>query len=238
VEVIRMDFTKYLAILFDLDGTLIDYEGAQKFAADHIVELLDLDRSKASRESILRFLESKVIQDLEACKPSAIEPGSSEMRQAFRKAGLDVDPVEFIELYFEGLEEHGEPLPGIAELLGILKRRFTVGIVSNGPGSVQRKRLQNSGLMEFLDIIVLSCEVECAKPDPEILRYAMKLAGSETFSTLFIGDSAGSDMGAANAAGIDFVFVRPDGDFTAPGPRVLEVRKTTDLTRYLNSNKV
>jgi len=175
-----------------------------------------------------------VIQDLEACKPSAIEPGSGEMRQAFRKAGIEADPVEFIELYFEGLEEHGKPLRGIIDLLARMRaKEFTVGVVSNGPGSVQRKRLQISGLMEYLDLIVLSCEVESAKPDPEILRYAMNLAGSQTFNTLFVGDSAGSDMGAANAAGIDFVFVQPDGDFSAPGPRILEIRSTAELMKWL-----
>ena len=224
-----MDFTKYKAVLFDLDGTLIDYAGAQNHAAEHIMEVLDL---KQSSDTILGFLEGNVIQDLEACKPSAIEPGSSEMRQAFRKAGFAVDPVEFIELYFEGLEEHGEPLPGIIDLLKILRGTYTIGIVSNGPGSVQRKRLRKSGLMEFLDIIVLSCEVESAKPDPEILRYAMKLADSKTYDTLFIGDSAGSDMGASNAAGVDFVFVQPKGDFSAPGPRVLELRRTADIIKY------
>lgn len=227
-----MDFSKYTAVLFDLDGTLIDYAGAQKHAVQHIMNILELEESPDTTKRIHEFLEGKVIQDIEACKPSAIESGSSEMRQAFRKAGFNEDPAEFIELYFEGLEEHGEPLPGVIELLRTLKDKYTIGIVSNGPGSVQRKRLQKSGLMEYLDLIVLSCEVKSAKPDPKILRYAMKLACSKTFDTLFVGDSAGSDMGAANAAGVDFVFVQPDGNFSAPGPRILEIRKTADLTKW------
>ncbi|MCK4807842.1 MAG: HAD hydrolase-like protein, partial [Candidatus Aegiribacteria sp.] len=74
--------------------------------------------------------------------------------------------------------------------------------------------------------------------DPEILRYAMKLANSKTYDTLFVGDSAGSDMGAANAAGVDFVFVQPDGDFSAPGPRVLELRKTAEMMKYLPNETV
>ncbi len=228
-----MNFSEYTAVLFDLDGTLIDYAGAQKHAAQHIIDILKLEESPDTLEKIHEFLDGKVIQDIEACKPSAIEPGSIEMRQAFRKAGFNADPAEFIKLYFEGLEEHGEPLPGVIGLLEHLHEKCTIGIVSNGPGSVQRKRLQKSGLMEYLDLIVLSCEVKSAKPDPEILRYAMKLACSKTFDTLFVGDSAGSDMGAANAAGVDFVFVQPDGNFSAPGPRILEIRKTADLMKWL-----
>jgi FMN phosphatase YigB (HAD superfamily) len=61
----------------------------------------------------------------------------------------------------------------------------------------------------------------------------MKLAGTETFSTLFVGDSAGSDMGAANAAGVDFVFVRPDPHQPATGPRVLEVESVSDLAEFV-----
>lgn len=230
-----MDFSKYTTLLFDLDGTLIDYDGAQKHAAEHIIDKLEMENSADTLDNILKFLGGKVIQDIEACKPSSIEPGSSEMRQTFRKAGFNADPVEFIELYFEGLEEHGEALPGVVDLLKYVRNNHTIGIVSNGPGPVQRKRLQKSGLMEYIDLIVLSCEVEAAKPDPEILRFAMKLARSETFDTLFAGDSAGSDMGAANAAGIDFVFVQPDGNFSAPGPRILEIRRTADLLKLLET---
>ncbi|MEN8209382.1 MAG: HAD family hydrolase [Candidatus Fermentibacteria bacterium] len=229
-----MDFSKYSTILFDLDGTLLNYAGAQKFAAQYIIEMLNLEDSNDSLKHILRFLEDKVIQDIEACKPSAIEPDSNEMRQAFSKAGLGIDPVEFIELYFNGLEKHGEPLPGIIDLLTALKSEYSIGIVSNGPGSVQRKRLQVSGLMEYLDLIVLSCETGSAKPDPEILRIAMKLADSKTYDTLFVGDSAGSDMGAANASEVDFVFIRPDGDFSAPGPRVLELRNTSEILNFIS----
>ncbi len=228
-----MDLKKYRAILFDLDGTLIDYAAAQEHAARRIISILEMEDSAAAMTKVLEFLKGKVIQDLEACKSSAIEPGSSEMRQAFQRAGFSVDPMEFIQVYFEGLEEHGRPLPGVTGLLRNLRNDFTVGIVTNGPGRVQRKRLQLAGLMEFLDLLVVSCEVEHAKPDPEIIRIAMKLAGSETFSTLFVGDSAGSDMGGANAAGVDFVFVQPRGDFSAPGPRVLELRRTVDLAGFL-----
>ncbi|MBD3277403.1 MAG: HAD-IA family hydrolase [Candidatus Aegiribacteria sp.] len=228
-----MDPEKYRAVLFDLDGTLLDYAGAQEHAAKRILDVLELEDSPGELKKVLDFLMGKTLQDLEACKPSAIEPGSAEMKKAFLRAGLKVDPIEFIEVYFEGLEEHGVALPGVEGLLAGLKGKYTVGVVSNGPGPVQRKRLRRAGLMEFLDLLVLSCEVEHAKPDPEILRIAMKLAGSETFSTLFVGDSAGSDMGAANAAGVDFVFISQSGKPGAPGPRVLQLAATEELLDYL-----
>lgn len=229
-----LDLEKYEAILFDLDGTLLDYGAAQEYAAERLAAVLGLDDSPPSLRKIRGFLEGRVIQDLEACKPSAIEPGSAEMRQAFGRAGLRADPTEFIEIYFQSMEEHGRPFPGVTGMLGLMQDRFTLGVVTNGPGRVQRRRLELAGLMEFLDLLVVSCEVERAKPDPEILRLAMKLSGTATFSTLFVGDSAGSDMGAANAAGVDFVFVQPDGDFSAPGPRVLEIRETVELLKWLD----
>lgn len=230
------DLGKYATVLFDLDGTLVDYRSAQEHAASVIIGETDLAEVPGAMELVLGFLGGRVVQDLEACKPSAIEPSSGEMRQAFRRAGLEADPVEFFRLYFRGLEEHGEPLPGVPDLLRRMKGRHILGVVTNGPGRVQRRRLQLAGLMEYLDLLVISCEVGRAKPDPEVLRLAMKLAGSETFSTLFVGDSAGSDMGAANAAGMDFVFIQPRGDFTAPGPRVLELRGTEDLAGFLEGS--
>jgi HAD superfamily hydrolase (TIGR01549 family) len=190
------DIKKYKAIIFDLDGTLINYDTAQKYAVAKAIE---------------------------------------QLGNIFTEAGVNLPSGLFLNNYFEAMSQHGEPLPGVIDLLVSLKRDHTIGIVSNGLGSVQRKRLVKAGLMEYLDLLVISCEVGCAKPDPSILQLAMRLADSTPETTLFVGDSVGSDMGAAEAAEVDFVFIQPDGDFSAPGPRALELRKTADLLRNRHS---
>jgi putative hydrolase of the HAD superfamily len=94
---------------------------------------------------------------------------------------------------------------------------------------VQRRRLELAGLSAFFDSIVLSCERGVAKPDPAIFSMALEECGVAAGEALMIGDSASSDLKGASAAGIDFVFFRPSGDFGAVGPRVAEVRSLREL---------
>ncbi len=231
---------KYKAILFDLDGTLINYDAAQKYAVTRAIEQLGKSISpdlepKVLEQNVLELVSCDAVQDIEACRPGWMPADSKYMQDIFTDAGVNLPSGLFLNNYFEAMSQHGEPPPGVIDLLVSLKKDHTIGIVSNGLGPVQRKRLVKAELMEYLDLLVVSCEVGYAKPDPAILQLAMRLADSTPETTLFVGDSIGSDMRAAEAAGVDFVFIQPDGDFSSPGSRVLELRKTADLKSFLRS---
>lgn len=229
-----MHLEKYKAILFDLDGTLINYDTAQRYAVTKAIEQLGIPISPELEQRVLDLVSGEDVQDIEACRSGWMPAGSKYMQDIFTDAGVNLPSVLFLNNYFEAMSKHGEALPGVIDLLISLKTNHTIGIVTNGLGPVQRKRLVKAGLMEYLDLLVVSCEVGYVKPDPAILQLAMRLADSTPEATLFIGDSIGSDMRAAEAAGVDFVLIQPDGDFSAKGPRVLELRKTADLKIYLN----
>ncbi|MCK4506817.1 MAG: HAD family hydrolase [Candidatus Aegiribacteria sp.] len=228
-----MPGNKYKTILFDLDGTLVNYDAAQKCAAAKAIEQLGKSLSPELEQKVLELVSGNAVQDIEACRPGWMPADSAYMQNIFTEAGVNLPSGLFLSNYFEAMSQHGEALPGVIDLLISLKKDHTIGIVSNGLGPVQRKRLAKAELMEYLDLLVVSCEAGYAKPDPAILQFAMKLAESTPENTLFVGDSAGSDMGVAEAAGVDFVFIQPDGDFSAPGPRVLELRKIADLKNFL-----
>jgi len=186
-------------------------------------------------DSVMRLVEGEDVQDVESCRPGWREAGSPWMQAVFDSAGVALPSGAFLEAYFEAMAGHGVPLPGITEMLASLAPGRVLGAVTNGLGPVQRSRLALSGLMERIEVLVISCEVGLAKPDPEMLRLAMKLAGSTTDDTLFIGDSVTSDMGAATAAGVDFVYIDPKGVFPGPGPRVLQLTSAAELTAHLPS---
>ena len=228
-----MQGKKYKAILFDLDGTLVNYDTAQKYAVAKTIEQLGKSVSPDLEQKVLELVSGNAVQDIEACRPGWMPADSKYMQGIFTEAGVNLPPGLFLSNYFEAMSQHGEALPGVTDLLISLKNEYTIGVVSNGLGPVQRKRLVKAGLMEYLDLLVVSCEVGYAKPDPAILQLAMRLADSTSETTLFIGDSIESDMGVAKAAGVDFVFIQPDGEFSAKGPRVLELRKTADLKSFL-----
>ncbi len=190
---------KYKAVLFDLDGTLLDYRSAQRKATDNSKKLLDLVNSPE-----VQNYESRGI-------PS---PDSPEMKQAFNSSGIQQNPTEFLNSYFKKLSEHGILMEGAKEILESLRNKVKLAVVSNGSSDIQNPRLNKAGIAHYFPNRFFSRDIGIAKPDPEILRIAMKKLGVTENETLFIGDSTTSDQPAAKAAGIDFFLFR--GDFKNP----------------------
>ena len=94
-----------------------------------------------------------------------------------------------------------------------------IGIVTNGPTEVQRAKLDLLGIDRLVDFVLVSEEFGVAKPDPQIFREALRLAGVRPEEAVFVGDSAEFDMAGARAAGIPTVWVnRHQRPWTEPGP--------------------
>lgn len=207
------------AALLDLDGTLLDYSSAQACAAAEAARGL-----AAPPGELLAFVRSEPVQSLESCRPLDRQPAS------VYPGGAD-ECAAFLDRYFEALSMTSGAIPGAAALLsGLREAGVRTAAVSNGIGRVQRRRLERAGLVHLFDAIVISCEVGTHKPGPEIFRTALALLEAEAASAVMIGDSPGSDMAGAESAGIDFIYFRPDGDFSAPGPRVAEVRTLEEVS--------
>ena len=221
----------YEAAIFDLDGTLLDYAAAQRQAVEAVARELELDTDS---QALLELVGGEEVQALEACRPNAPKPESPEMESAFRRCGVEAAPRGFLRLYYRRLSEHHETLEGALETLQALREAgLSIGLVSNGPGAVQRPRIRESGLIEYLDAVVLSCEVGMAKPDPEILLLALRLLKTEAEKAIFVGDSTRSDLPAAARAGVDFALIDPEGGFAEEGPRVLNATGLKEVTELL-----
>jgi putative hydrolase of the HAD superfamily len=180
---------KYKAILFDLDGTLLDYKTAQREATGNTAEYFKL-------------VNSPEVQNYES--RGVPLPDSPEMKAAFIKAGVQKNPEEFLAAYFNNLSKHGILVTGVKQILEKLHKQAKLAVVSNGHSSVQLPRMQKAGIAGFFPYRFFSYDTGIAKPDPGILHMAMDAMKAKPERTLFIGDSTTSDQPAAQAAGVDF----------------------------------
>jgi putative hydrolase of the HAD superfamily len=112
-----------------------------------------------------------------------------------------------------------------------------IGIVTNGPTEVQRAKLELLGIDRLVDFILVSEEFGVAKPDPQIFREALRLAGVRPEEAIFVGDSVEFDMAGARAAGIPTVWVnRHQRPWTEPDPPpTREIRSLADLPHLLRA---
>lgn len=178
------------AILFDLDGVLID-----------------------SREVWFRLLNA-------ACERFGAAPLNADGFEAMWGQGLDADAehlgcsvAEAAEFFAAHFMDYGEALhvdPAAAEVVsGYRARGVRTALVTNTPTALARRILEAAGVE--LDAVVGGTDVAHAKPAPDILLEACRRLGVGTREALMIGDSRFDRMAAA-AASVFFVGLRIDGD--------------------------
>jgi len=86
-------------------------------------------------------------------------------------------------------------------LIKLKEKGIKIGLISN-LASPYKRPVKELGLEEYFDVIVFSCDVGVAKPDPSIYKFALEQLDSSAAETLMVGDSYKSDIEGAENVGI------------------------------------
>ena len=107
-------------------------------------------------------------------------------------------------------------LPGAAEVVRELAKKYPLTIISNGFKEVQYYKFAHSGLAECFAHTIISEEVGINKPQPGIFQIALEKNGVGAEEAIMIGDSYSSDIQGAKNAGIDQIWLHQgEADETA-----------------------
>lgn len=138
----------------------------------------------------------------------------------FTEAGMSMEEAKplahrYDTLYLDYLAREKELIPGAIELLKSLREMgVKIGCLSNGFKEVQFRKIRNAGLESWIDLVVLSDDININKPDERIFRYAMDCAGdTEVCHHLMIGDNPQTDIAGAVNVGWKAVWFHREGTF-------------------------
>jgi phosphoglycolate phosphatase len=196
------------AILFDLDGTLLDT------APDMVGALNEL---RAERQ--LAPLPYGAVR-------SSVSHGAARL---VRLGFPDADPhafallqQRFLDIYSGALSRETRLFDGMDRVLAELaERRLLCGIVTNKPAWLTTPLLAQLGLSALFACVVSGDTVSERKPHAMPMLHAAKLAGVAAAECVYLGD-AERDMQAARAAGMSGVvaaygYLQPDEDWRTWG---------------------
>ena len=199
----------YKAVLMDADDTLFDFGAGNRNAVNQLMDEIGYQHPD-------RFDQYQEINH--ACW-AALERG--EMTQAelqvirwarfLEKYDLDHDAVKTADRFVEILGNQVILLPYALDVMKFIAARMPVVILTNGITAVQKSRMAQSAIREYISGLVISQEVGISKPDPAIFQHALNLLGMRPDEVLMIGDSPTSDILGANNAGIDACWYNPKG---------------------------
>lgn len=194
---------KFEIVLFDADDTLFDFRRTEKecFAAT-LNEFGILD-GHDKLYSAYRTLSHALWGAFEKGEITKDFLRLERFRRLF-STHPKAPPAETFSIAYLGRVQEGTHLiNGAVPLCRRLQGKVRVGIVTNGIGEVQRKRLELSPLKPFVEFMVVSEDCGFAKPHPAIFECALELARTNSKSSVIvIGDRLETDILGAQRSGL------------------------------------
>jgi len=109
--------------------------------------------------------------------------------------------------FFEERTRTNPFIPGALEALDTLGARFRLALITNGIPDVQRAKIDETGIADRFETIVVSGELGFGKPNPEIYHHTLRTLGVAPDEAIMVGDNIRRDVQGAQAVGIRGVWI-------------------------------
>jgi len=226
---------RYRWLLFDADGTLFDYDRAERVALEQALTQIGVVFNPGHLAAY-RQINQALWQRVES---GEITPGEVKVRrfeQLLGTIGKAHSAAALSARYLECLANCSELVPDAARVLEALHREFRIAILTNGLTVVQRGRLARSAIRHYISHLIISEEIGAAKPAKEFFDSAfVRLGQPSKREVLMIGDGWASDITGAVQYGIDACWYNPA---RKPRPANVaithEVASLSELTDWLS----
>ena len=205
-----------LAILFDLDGTLVDTAPDLTAALNHTMASLNLPLvPEADVRHMVGFGARRLIE------------------QGIEAAGITFDDGEieaalaiFLDWYRDHLADSSTPFPGVVAMLDHFKHQgANMAVCTNKPQLMSDKLLEELGLHPYFSAVVGADAVTNRKPHADHIDATLAAMKASASRAIMVGDSM-TDVNAARNAGIPVVAV--SFGYTAVPPSELGADRLID----------
>jgi HAD superfamily hydrolase (TIGR01549 family) len=186
------------AVVFDLDGTLVD----------------TMILAPTAYADTIHALGGPKVRPADIVAAWHIGPTPTVLAH-FLGRSASVDDIECFYRHFEVVGANARPFPGVVDMIGALGRGgFRLGIFTSATRRAATLMLSGAGLDGYFPTVICSDEVAEPKPAPEGLLLACRRLGVSVAATTYVGD-AEVDLRCAESAGTAAVHARWGATTTA-----------------------
>ena len=186
------------AIVFDLDGTLVDSAPDLMDAHNYVMQKFGYHQKPLTD---IRHLAGRGAANMIL---SSLKEEDKKFDQNIHKKMTD----EFINYYRENISKKSQIIKGVNEFLAWGKsQKINFAICTNKMESLAKKLLKEINLIEFFDYIAGADTFEYRKPDPRHLTNILEILDVKKEDSIMVGDSE-TDAETARTANINFILIK------------------------------
>ena len=214
--------TKFKALIFDMDGVLINSEPLWKIAEKEVFSSLGVPVT----DDLVHITSALTAQEVCAF-----------WHKRHPWTGMSFDEVEdaVVARVIDLIEKNDTKMPGVIEILQFVKsKNLKIGLASNSSHNLIEVVLQKVGIKKYFDFVSSAQDVEKGKPDPAVYLYAARNMGVSPGECLVFEDSI-IGITAAKNAGMTVVAIPAPEDFTNDKFKIADY-KVSDFPNFLNSD--
>ena len=230
-------------VLWDIDGTLLDFGQAENYAMKKCFEILNM--GVCTDEMVKRYsvINAKYWERLERNEITKQEVLVGRFQEFFETEGLPI--VKAVPFNAEYQIRLGDKVffndNGLLLVKELKERKILQYAVTNGTLAAQRRKLAASGLEQLLDAAFISDEIGIEKPNSgffEQVFASLSIAGNfDKDEIMLVGDSLTSDMQGGNNAGIVCCWYNPEGNKSTKELHIdYEIKNLNELKEIIFTN--
>ena len=205
---------KYKYLLWDIDGTILNFELAERAAIRSLFKRFKL--GDCSDEMLMYYsqINKRYWQLMESGKIKKDKMLVERFIEFFSNKGINADiAAEFNKEYQIALCDTIVFNDDAMDIIKHQKKTCKIIIVTNGTEVVQEKKLERSGLNDIVDNVFISELVGFEKPNIKFFEKVILEVGIKDLKeALIIGDSLTSDIQGGHNIGIDTCWYNPKNE--------------------------
>lgn len=167
------------AVIFDLDGTLIDSEKVHRKAYFKALEKLGFD---LDYDQLLDFMFK-----------SQGAPDTKVTQNLVNQFNLDIDPLKIAQAKYQAykdlIETDIEAFPGAVEFVKKLAKEYKIALATSSAEDAMQMGIEKMGLKEVFDQEISGANLKNPKPNPDIFLLAAEKLGVDIKNTIIFEDS-------------------------------------------------
>ncbi|GGG55790.1 noncanonical pyrimidine nucleotidase, YjjG family protein [Croceivirga lutea] len=192
-------------VFFDLDHTLWDFNTNSKLTFEKILPAHDVTVSIQDFINIYEPLNASFWKLYREEKINKEDLRYQRLKQTFDRLEVFVEDATINSLsdaYIDNLSFYENLMPHSFEILSYLRKNYRLHIITNGFREIQGRKLKNSGLSDYFNVVMDSETAGVKKPNPLIFNTAIEAANASPTKSVMIGDNLEADVLGAQRVGM------------------------------------